>query len=97
MDRPTCPSCGAKPLSAYFKPHFTCPSCHVRLHSNLRAVSLVEWAVGIVPVLLIAAALLKIEAFAGWSFAQILLLLFVPACVVHWAVLRRYLKLTAAS
>jgi hypothetical protein len=47
--------------------------------------------------LLIAAALLKIEALAGWSFAQVILLLFVPACAVHWAVLRRYLKLTVAS
>lgn len=43
--------------------------------------------------MLIAAALLKAEAFKGWSFAQVLLLLLVPACVVHWMVLRRYLRL----
>ena len=56
-------------------------------------VSLVEWLVGIGQVMLIAAALLKMEAFRGWSFAQALLLLLLPACVVHWAVLRRYLRL----
>jgi len=43
--------------------------------------------------MLIAAALLKMEAFKGWSFAQAILLLLLPACVVHWAVLRRYLML----
>lgn len=97
MTTPACPQCYAKPVAAYFKPHFDCPSCGARLSSNLRAVSLVEWAVGVVPVLLIAAALLQAEAFTSWSFAQVLLLLFLPACVVHWVVLRRYLKLTAES
>lgn len=63
------------------------------MSSNLRSVSLVEWLVGTGPVMLIAAALLKAEAFRGWSFAQVLLLLLVPACVVHWMVLRRYLRL----
>jgi len=58
-------------------------------------VSFVEWLVGIGPVLLIAAALIKTEMFAGWSFAQVLLVLFLPACVIHWAVLCRYLKLRA--
>lgn len=97
MAGPTCPNCGAKPLAAYFKPHFDCPSCNARLSSNLRAVSLVEWAVGVLPVFLIAAALLQTEKFASWSFAQVLLLLFLPACVVHWMVLCRYLKLTATA
>lgn len=63
------------------------------MSSNLRSVSLVEWLVGTGPVMLIAAALLKAEAFRGWSFAQVLLLLLVPVCVVHWMVLRRYLRL----
>ena len=94
MNRPTCPRCGAKPLTAFVKPRLTCPACQTRLSSNLRVVSFVEWLVGIGPVLLIAAALAKTEVFAGWSFAQVLLLLFVPACVIHWAVLCRYLKLT---
>jgi hypothetical protein len=67
------------------------------LSSNLRAVSLIEWAIGVVPVSLIAAALLKTEIFSSWSFAQVLLLLFLPACAVHWMVLRRYLKLTATA
>jgi len=93
MNRPVCPQCGAAPLAAFFKPRFNCPSCGASLSSNLRAVSLVEWLVGAGPVMLIAAALLKAEAFKGWSFAQVLLLLLVPACVVHWMVLRRYLRL----
>lgn len=97
MNRPTCPHCGAKPIAAFVKPQFTCPGCQSRLSSNLRVVSFVEWLVGIGPVLLIAAALLKTETFAGWSFAQVLLLLFVPACVVHWAVLCRFLKLSAKT
>jgi len=93
MSRPTCPHCGAAPLAAFFKPRFICPACGIPLSSNLRIVGLVEWLVGIGPVLLIAAALLKTDALQGWSFAQVLLLLFVPACVVHWVVLRRYLRL----
>ncbi len=56
-------------------------------------VSLVEWLIGIGPVLLMASALLKTDALSGWSFPQALLLLFVPACVVHWVVLRHYLRL----
>ena len=93
MSRPTCPHCVAAPLAAFFKPRFNCPACGTPLSSNLRTVSLVEWLVGIGPVLLIAAALLKTDALGGWSFAQVLLLLFVPACVVHWVVLSRYLRL----
>lgn len=85
------------PLAAFFKPRFTCPACGVRLSSDLRIVSFVEWLVGIGPFMLIAAALLKTELFSGWSFAQVLLLLSIPACVVHWAVLCRYLKLTEAT
>ena len=94
MNRPACPRCSAKSLAAFVKPRFTCPVCQARLSSNLRVVSFVEWLVGIGPVLLIAAALAKTEALAGWSFPQVLLLLFVPACAIHWAVLCRYLKLT---
>jgi uncharacterized protein (DUF983 family) len=93
MSGPTCPHCGAAPVAAFFKPRFTCSACGTRLSSNLRMVSLVEWLVGIGPLMLIAAALLKTDALREWSFAQALLLLLVPACVVHWAVLRRYLKL----
>jgi hypothetical protein len=95
MDRPTCPSCGAKPLAAFFKPRFQCPRCRAQLSSDLRIVSLIEWGVGIIPAMLIAAALKTADLFAGWSFAQVLLLLVVPACVIHWAVLCRYLKLRA--
>jgi hypothetical protein len=58
-------------------------------------VSFIEWAVGIVPVMLIAAELKRADLFASWSFAQVLLLLLVPAGVIHWAVLCRYLKLRA--
>jgi hypothetical protein len=56
-------------------------------------VSFVEWIVGIVPVMLIAAAMKQAPLFTSWSFAQVLLLLLVPAGVIHWAVLCRYLKL----
>lgn len=94
MSRPTCSRCGAPPLIAFIKPRFTCPACHAQLSSNLRVISLVEWLVGIGPVLLIAAALSKNDMFAEWSFSQALLLLFVPAFVVHWAVLCQYLRLT---
>lgn len=95
MNRPTCPSCGAKPFAAFIQPNFTCATCHARLSSNIRVVTFVEWLVGIVPFLLIAAAILKTEAFAGWSFVQVLLLLFTPACIVHWLVLCHFLKLSA--
>lgn len=93
MNRPACPRCAVKPFVAFVRPRFACLSCQVRLSSNLRFVSFVEWLVGIGPTLLIAAALAKTEAFAGWSLPQVLLLLFLPACVIHWAVLCRYLKL----
>jgi uncharacterized protein (DUF983 family) len=91
----SCPRCGTRPLAAFFKPHFICSKCGTRLSSNLRAVSLTEWLVGAIPLMLIAAALLKTDVFMAWSFAQILLLLLVPACIVHWVVIRRYLRLTA--
>jgi hypothetical protein len=60
-------------------------------------VSFIEWAIGIVPVLLIAAGLKTAEWFANWSFPQVLLLLLVPAGVIHWVVLCRYLKLRTES
>jgi len=63
------------------------------LSSNLRAVSLIEWLMGMGAVILIAAALLKTEMFEGWSYAQVLLPILIPACVVHWVVLCRYLRL----
>lgn len=97
MNRPTCPRCGAKPGAAFFKPRFQCPSCGAHLSSGLRTVSVIEWALGIGPVMLTAAALKTAEWFAGWSFAQVLLLLLVPAAVVHWLVLCRYLTLQAES
>jgi hypothetical protein len=65
------------------------------LTSNLRTLNWIEWIFSVVPVALIAAALLMTETFASWSYAQVLLLLFLPACVVHWMVLRWYLKLIA--
>ena len=94
MKRPTCPHCKAKPIAAFFKPRFSCPACGTQLSSDLRLISFVEWLVGIGPLLLFAAALAKTETLAGWSFSQVLLLLLVPACVIHWAVLCRCLKLT---
>ena len=97
MTRPTCPRCGTKPIVAFFKPSFQCPTCGTRLSSDLRMVSLVEWAIGIAPVMLLAAALKKADVFASWSFAQVLLLLLVPAGVIHWAVLCQYLKLRAET
>lgn len=93
MTRPTCPHCGATPFAAFFKPRFNCTACHTHLSSNLRLVSLVECLVGIGPVLLMAAALLKSDALKGWTFAQVLLILFIPACIVHLVVLCRYLRL----
>ena len=56
-------------------------------------VTLIEWLVGIAPLLLIAAATKKADLFASWSFAQVLILFLVPAAVLHWVVLCRYLKL----
>ena len=58
-------------------------------------VSFIELAIGVVPVMLVAAALKTVDSFANWSFAQVLLLLVIPAAVVHWAVLCRYVKLRA--
>jgi hypothetical protein len=43
--------------------------------------------------LLIAAAMKTTPLFESWSFTQVLLLLVVPAGLVHWAVLCRFLKL----
>jgi hypothetical protein len=58
-------------------------------------VSFIEWIVGIVPVMLIAAAMKNAPLFASWSFAQVLLLLLLPAGLIHWAILCQYLKLRA--
>jgi hypothetical protein len=93
MNQPTCPRCGATPRAAFVQPRFTRSTCRSRLSSNLRVVSLVECLVGIGPLVLVAAALLKIDALRQWSFTPVLLLLLVPACVVHCVVLGRYLKL----
>jgi hypothetical protein len=95
MMAPSYPKCSTRPLAAFVKPHFKCPQCGSHLSSNLRVVSLVEWLVGVIPLMLVAAALLKTNIFTAWSYAQLMLLPLVPLCVIHWVVICRYLILTA--
>jgi hypothetical protein len=44
---------------------------------------------------LIAAMLERLPWFNGWSFGAIAAVLFIPACGVHYAVLRQFLTLSS--
>ncbi|WP_157522487.1 hypothetical protein [Mitsuaria sp. 7] len=97
MNRPTCPHCGANPVIAFFRPNFQCPACGTELSSDLRLLSVIECVVGLIPLILLAAAIKTVDAFAEWPFAGVMALLIVPAGFVHWAVLSQFLKLRATA
>ena len=91
-----CPNCQHSSLRALIHPRYVCPQCGVPIHSNLRSVSLVEWLVGGPFLYLVAAMLERLPWFNGWSFGAITAVLFIPACGVHYAVLRQFLTLSPA-
>lgn len=93
MNRPTCPTCDSKPIAAFFKPRFSCPSCGTVLSSDLRLVSLIESCAGALLWFLLAAAIKNVDPFSHWPFGLVLLLIVPPAALVHWAVLCRFLTL----
>ena len=91
-----CPNCQHSSVRALFLPRYVCPKCGYQIHSNLRSVSLVEWLVGGPFMFLFAAMLERLPWFNGWSYGAIMAVLFIPACCVHYAVLRQFLTLAPA-
>ena len=55
-------------------------------------ISFLESLIGAGPVFLIAATLVKLEPLQEWTYSQVLLLLFIPICLVHWAVVSQFLR-----
>ena len=93
MQRPQCPFCGNKPLAAFLRPSFRCPQCDASLSSNLRVVSLFEWVIGGGIFVVIVFALHGLDVFRGWSYAELMSLLFLPACLIHAVVIVKFVQL----
>ena len=93
MERPLCPKCGVKPIIAFFQPTFTCPQCGSSLHSNLCWVAFLEWVIGGVIFFVIGWLLHQHPQLASWSYVQMVLLMFIPACIVHAVVIAKFVRL----
>lgn len=91
-----CPKCQHRSVRSLIRPRYSCPRCGHAIHSNLRTLSFIEWLAGGPLMLLTAAALERLPWFSGWSFGAIAAVLFIPACVVHYVVLRIFLALSPA-
>lgn len=94
---PACPNCQAQSVRAFFSPVYECHKCGKSIRSNLRSVSLVESLLGGPLLFLSAAALERLPWFNGWSYGALAAVLFVPACAVHFLVLRSFLVLRIDS
>ena len=93
MKAPKCPTCGHLPLAAFFRPSFKCSQCGANLSSNLRLVSLIEWLIGSGIFVLIVFALHERDTFRSRSYVELMSLLFLPACLIHAAVLVKFVRL----
>lgn len=93
MDAPRCPECGSKANKGYFCAGFECETCGACLASNLRAVAFVEVVLGWPFVILVVVALGRWPAFQNWSYLELVLLMFFPACIVHFLVIQRFVRL----
>jgi hypothetical protein len=65
----------------------------VSLLSNLQLISLVEWMIGGGVFALIVFGMHEFEPFRRWSYAELMALMFLPACVVHAAVIAKFVRL----
>lgn len=93
MDQPVCPKCGHRSMTSFFRPHFACSHCGVELESNLRQVSFVEWVIGGPIFVLIVYVMNGLAFFKGWSYAALMSLLFIPACILHAVVISGHVRL----
>jgi uncharacterized protein (DUF983 family) len=85
-----CPNCGHKYPALFLRARSICTACGSEVRTDLRAVGIVETAIGL-PVLWLLAALLRtyLHDEAGMlSYAM----LFLPALVVHLLIVRRFVK-----
>jgi len=84
----SCPQCGHKYLALYLRAATQCPSCNARVKTDLITIGIFESLVGF-PILWLLGTLLRTvlnDATGVLSYA----LLIVPACVVHWYVLKYF-------
>lgn len=63
--------------------YFHCEKCGASLRSNLRWVAFVEGLVGFPILILLDFGLRKIPVFSSWSSEQVMLLLLLPALLIH--------------
>ena len=94
MTKLVCPRCGTTPFAAFFRARFKCPKCGVHLTSDLRTVSVIASVVMVGPFYLGVATIAAWLPVSEWSTAYAALIMLVPAGVIDWAVLRRYLTIT---
>jgi uncharacterized protein (DUF983 family) len=87
-----CPSCGRRYFSLFLRSATICPSCGSRVASDLKAIGVLEMAIGGPILWLLAAALRTLVDDGSGMLAYSLLL--VPAVIVHVLVLDRFATAT---
>ena len=88
-----CPRCGHRSFGGFVSHRFACTACGAHLRSNLRLVGFVEWLIGAPIFFLVAAMLQRLPWFLGWPYGGLAVVLFLPACIVHVLVLRKFLEI----
>lgn len=87
----TCPRCGRKNKSFYFRSHSSCPACGAKVHSDLKLIGIIESVVGL-PILWIAASLLRTILNDSTGVLSYTLLI-VPALAIHVFVVRYFVTI----
>ena len=83
-----CPTCGHTYPALFLRSRSTCPACHSKIQTDLKAVGIVETIIG-APLLWLFAAVLRTllqDEVGMLSYA----LLFPVALAIHFLVVRRF-------
>lgn len=86
----TCPSCGHNYLALFLRARSVCPDCHSEVHTDLRAVGIVETVIGLPLLWLLAVSLRTVlhDETGVLSYA----LLTIPALAIHLLIVQRFVK-----
>lgn len=94
MNFPKCPECTSllPKIFLLFRPEFACPTCRSALYSNMRLVSFVESLIGL-PVLIAIAWAMEVNGYNEAAYEKALVILVVPIAILHYFVLRTFLRI----
>ena len=84
----SCPKCGHKYPALYLLANTQCPSCNARVKTDLIVIGIFESLAGL-PILWMLGTFLR-TVFNDSTGVLSYSLLIVPACVVHWYVLKHF-------